>query len=316
MLFALLFYIDNPTYKRVSKTFWLVDSLVCSADPNISIVTHGRAPGPFLCCIFGDGSDGSQTRTEPDIFQPNTSQVTEQCSGGSASPANAHVRQDNEWLCLRNLPARSRLSVLVAGGTCGLLGQSQHRTTSQQSWHRLRSHSGNGGTGSTQRGFDPPEPLLRKLEKVQLAEGEQRGSRKAALIATAPQSVLRSTTSNGRAQTQGWRVSDWAWGQIAPACCCSEVPDTRAPRAKCCKAKTKPSPWLQLTALGHAIIHSDEALCQELLLYKTIGYCCRWLPQQGHLGNFSKSPCECCHRIQSTAASSLCSRLSCRRIAK
>jgi len=30
-------------------------------------------------------------RTEPDIFQPNTSQVTEQCSGGSASPANAHA---------------------------------------------------------------------------------------------------------------------------------------------------------------------------------------------------------------------------------
>lgn len=68
------------------------------------------------------------------------------------------------------------------------------------------------GTGSTQRGFDPPEPLRRKLEKVQLAEGEQRGSRKAALIATAPQSLLRGTTSNGRAQTQGWRVSDWVWG--------------------------------------------------------------------------------------------------------
>lgn len=144
--------------------------------------------------------------------------------------------------------------------------------------------------------------------------GRAKKEEKTPLIATAPQSLLMSTT---RARTQDWMSFKLGLGVNFISLLLLWSPRHQNPRAKCCKAKTKPSPWLQqLTALEHAIIHSDEALCQELLLYKTIGYCCRWLPQQGHLGNLSKSPCECCHRIQSTAASSLCSRLSRRRIAK
>lgn len=126
-----------------------------------------------------------------------------------------------------------------------------------------------------------------------------------------------STTSHGRAQTQDWRSFKLGLGVNCTSLLLLWSLRHQSPCAKCCKAKTKPSPWLQqFTALGHAITHSDEALCQELPVYKTIGYCCRWLPQQGHLGSLSKSPCEGCHRIQSTAASSLSSRLSCRRIAE
>lgn len=133
-----------------------------------------------------------------------------------------------------------------------------------------------------------------------------------------------SSTVTAGEHYQPWQGTnrDWRSFKLSSGVNCTILLLLWSPRhqsscAKWWKAKTKPIPRLkQLTALGHVITHSDEALCQELPVYKTIGYCCRWLPQQGHLGNLSKSPCECCHRTQSTAASSLCSRLSCRRIAK
>lgn len=183
-------------------------------------------------------------RTEPDIFQPNTSQVTEQCSGGSASPANAHA-EAHQWVALPEESSSSRLSVLMAAGdACPCLSQhhawsSELADTTDTGW----ACAANWGTGSMHIGFDPAELLVRKVGRAEVKESKQ--GREVPLIATAPQALLMSATSHSRAGTQKdskQRSFKLDFGVNYISLSPHWSPRHQNPYTKWHKAKTKPSP--------------------------------------------------------------------------